>query len=135
MDFGITSVAAITVIAYLACAGIKATALDNKWLPLIAGAVGGLLGVLCMYTMPDFPVSDIVSAIAVGIVSGLAATGLNQAGKQLGATIAAEANSAAVIGVSPATANDVVTVDKAATARESETAAGAAAESKGEKNA
>lgn len=121
MDFGIASVAAITVIAYLVCAGIRATSLDNKWLPLIAGAVGGLLGVLCMYTMSDFPVSDIVSAIAVGIVSGLAATGLNQAGKQLGATIAADASSGSVIGVSPATTNNVVTVDKVATAREGET--------------
>ena len=33
--------------------------------------------------MPDFPAQDILTALAVGIVSGLAATGANQVGKQL----------------------------------------------------
>ncbi|MFQ9093825.1 MAG: phage holin family protein [Ruminococcus sp.] len=32
--------------------------------------------------MPDFPVQDVLSAAAVGIVSGLAATGANQIFKQ-----------------------------------------------------
>lgn len=83
MDFGIAGVAAITVIVYLVCSGVRATSLDNKWLPLIAGGVGGVLGVVCMYTMPTFQATDIISAIAIGVVSGLAATGLNQAGKQM----------------------------------------------------
>ena len=46
MDFGIASVAAITVICYLVSQGIKATKLDNKWLPVISGLVGGILGVV-----------------------------------------------------------------------------------------
>ena len=33
--------------------------------------------------MPDFPAGDILTAVSVGIVSGLAATGANQLGKQL----------------------------------------------------
>ena len=33
--------------------------------------------------IPDFPAGDPITAIAVGIVSGLAATGINQAVKQL----------------------------------------------------
>lgn len=33
MDMGIASVAAITVICYLLAQLIKATPLDNKWLP------------------------------------------------------------------------------------------------------
>ena len=37
MEFGIASVAAITVICYLAAQAVKATALDNKWLPVICG--------------------------------------------------------------------------------------------------
>lgn len=37
MEFGIASVAAITVICYLAAQVVKATALDNKWLPVICG--------------------------------------------------------------------------------------------------
>ena len=83
MDFGITGVAAITVIAYLIGAAVKATALDNKWIPIICGAVGGVLGALAMHTMPDFPSTDYITAVAVGVVSGLAATGVNQIGKQL----------------------------------------------------
>ena len=37
-----------------------------------------------MRIMPDFPATDYITAVAVGIVSGLAATGVNQIGKQLG---------------------------------------------------
>lgn len=83
MDFGIASVAGITVICYLAAMLIKATALPNKWLPVICGALGGVLGVVGMFVMPDFPAADGLSAIAVGVVSGLAATGANQVIKQL----------------------------------------------------
>ncbi|MEE1079516.1 MAG: phage holin family protein [Agathobacter sp.] len=83
MDFGIASVAAITVICLLVAQGIKATSIDNKWLPVICGVLGGVLGVVGMYVMPDFPSNDIITSIAVGIVSGLAATGVNQVYKQL----------------------------------------------------
>ena len=83
MDFGIASVAAITVICLLVAQGIKATSIDNKWLPVICGVLGGVLGVVGMYVMPDFPSKDIITSIAVGIVSGLAATGVNQVYKQL----------------------------------------------------
>lgn len=79
----IASVAAITVICYLVAQGIKATPLDSKWLPVICGIAGGALGAAGLYVMPDYPASDIVSAIAVGVVSGLAATGANQIYKQL----------------------------------------------------
>ena len=83
MDFGIASVAAITVICYLVAQAVKATSIDNKWLPIISGTVGGILGLIGLYVMPDFPSNDILTAIAVGIVSGLAATGINQIYKQL----------------------------------------------------
>lgn len=84
MDFGIAGVAAITVIAYLVGLAVKATTLDNKWIPVICAVVGGALGALGMTTMPDFPATDYITAVAVGIVSGLAATGINQVVKQLG---------------------------------------------------
>lgn len=84
MDFGIAGVAAITVIAYLIGSAVKATSLNNRWIPSICGTVGGILGVLAMRIMPDFPATDYITAVAVGIVSGLAATGVNQIGKQLG---------------------------------------------------
>lgn len=80
---GIAGVAAITVICYLAAELIKATALDNKWLPVICGVLGGVLGVAAMLIMPDYPANDYITAVAVGIVSGLAATGADQIAKQL----------------------------------------------------
>ena len=83
MDFGIASVAAITGICYLVAQAVKATSLDNKWLPIISGTVGGIFGLIGLYVMPDFPSNDILTALAVGIVSGLAATGINQIYKQL----------------------------------------------------
>ncbi len=84
MDFGIASVAAITVIAYLIGELVKATGLDNKWIPIICGASGGVLGVVAMLSgVPDFPAGDYITAVAVGIVSGLAATGVNQCVKQM----------------------------------------------------
>lgn len=83
MDFGIASVAGITVICYLIGQIIKATGLDNKWIPCIVGVVGGALGIAGLYLMADFPATEPVTAIAVGIVSGLAATGVNQVSKQL----------------------------------------------------
>ena len=83
MDLGIASVAGITALCYLAAMAVKATAVDNKWLPVICGVIGAILGVAGMSTMPDFPAADIINAAAVGTVSGLAATGINQAYKQL----------------------------------------------------
>ena len=74
---GITAVAAITIICYLAAEIVKVTSLDNKWIPVICGISGGILGIAALFWMPDFP-----SAAAVGIVSGLAATGANQIFKQ-----------------------------------------------------
>lgn len=79
----IVSVAAIVVIVYLVGEAVKAMTIDNKWIPVICGGVGGALGVLGMFIMPEFPAHDVLNAMAVGIVSGLAATGVNQIGKQL----------------------------------------------------
>lgn len=83
MEFGIASVAGITVICYLAAQAVKATNLDNKWLPVICGVLGGILGDVGLYWIPEYPAQDIITAIAVGIMSGLAATGVNQVYKQL----------------------------------------------------
>lgn len=84
MDFGIASVAAITVIAYLVGMAAKdVTIVEDKWIPVIVGVTGMILGVASLYVMPDFPAKDVINAAAIGIVSGLAATGINQIGKQL----------------------------------------------------
>ena len=84
MDFmGMAGVAAISVIAWLVGEAVKLSPLDSKWIPLICGVSGAVLGVLGMRTMPDFPATDLMTAAAVGIVSGLAATGADQIGKQM----------------------------------------------------
>lgn len=79
MDFtGVASVVGITVICYLVGMVAKATAIDNKWIPVIVGATGAILGVVGVYVIADFPATDIINALAVGIVSGLASTGADQ---------------------------------------------------------
>ena len=84
MTFGIASVTAITVICYLICEGFKTTKLDGKFIPIIAGFCGAVLGIVGFLTkMPDFPATDVLTALAVGIVSGLAATGTHEAVKVL----------------------------------------------------
>ncbi len=81
--FGIASVAVITVICYLIGMAVKATDIENKWIPIIVGVSGGVLGVVGMFLMDDFPAADHLTAVAVGIVSGLASTGVNQIAKQM----------------------------------------------------
>lgn len=83
MNTEIVSVAAITIIGYLIAQGVKATRLDNKWLPIICGLSGAALGIFGFAAVPGFPASDPLTALAVGIVSGLAATGSHQIFKQL----------------------------------------------------
>lgn len=82
-SLGVGGVAVITVICFLVGQLVKATGLDNKYIPVIVGVAGGALGVLGMFVMPEFPATDYMTAVAVGIVSGLAATGINQVYKQL----------------------------------------------------
>ena len=80
---GIEAIPVITIIVFLAVELVKATPLEDKWLPVIAGTFGGILGVVAMLIMNGFPADDYLTAIAVGIVSGLGATGLHQVYKQL----------------------------------------------------
>ena len=78
------TVLAIVVITYLIGLLCKSVgAIKDELIPVIVGAVGGLLGIVGMYVIPDFPAKDELNALAVGIVSGLASTGVNQVYKQL----------------------------------------------------
>ena len=81
--WGVAGVASISVITYLMAEVVKALTLDGKWIPVICGILGAILGIAAMYTVPQFPAGDPISAVAVGIVSGLAATGADQISKQL----------------------------------------------------
>lgn len=83
MDFGIATVVPIAVLCFLGGQLIKNwTSLDNKRIPSICAVAGGVLGIVAMYTMPDFPANDWITAAAVGIMSGLSATGAHQVYKQ-----------------------------------------------------
>ena len=80
----IGTVMAIVVITYLIGLIAKdSMRVKDEAIPAIVGVAGGVLGVAGMYIMPDFPASDILNAIAIGIVSGLASTGVNKAYKQI----------------------------------------------------
>ena len=55
--FGIASVAVITVITYLVGLVGKASSMNDKWIPILCGVCGGLLGAVSYYLapIPDFP--------------------------------------------------------------------------------
>lgn len=73
----------IVVITYLIGLGVKnISTIKDEAIPVIVGVCGGILGIIGMFVMPDFPAHDILNAIAIGIVSGLASTGVNQVWKQ-----------------------------------------------------
>ena len=84
-SLGIATVAAITVICYLVGLVVKASPWNNdKYIPIACGLVGAVLGLVALYTgVPDFPAADPLTAVSVGLVSGLAAPGINQITKQL----------------------------------------------------
>lgn len=81
---GIIAVPAITIICYLVGIGVKVSPLKEKFIPIIVGVVGAIFGLVAFLTkMPNFPADNFITALAVGIVSGLASTGINQIYKQL----------------------------------------------------
>ena len=83
MALGIATVITITGLVYIIGLLVKATTLDNKWIPAICGISGIILGIVALYVgVPDFPATDPLTAAAVGGASGLAATGIDQLVKQ-----------------------------------------------------
>ena len=84
MDYPeIVGVASIGVICYLIGMILKASPADDRWIPVCVGIAGGLLGLLGLRLIPDYPAGNLLDAAAVGIVSGLASTGAHQIGRQL----------------------------------------------------
>lgn len=81
---GIVAIPVITVICYGVAEVLKATPLDNKWLPAICIVLGAILGVVALYIAPDVILAnDVLTALAVGVVSGGFATTVHQTIKQL----------------------------------------------------
>ena len=83
MNINDYAVPAITVICWLVGCAFRNLPVENKWIPCIVGAFGMALGVVGWFVMPGFPADNILSALAVGIVSGLASTGADQVYKQI----------------------------------------------------
>ena len=77
------TVVPIVIICYLVGIGCKVSKkISDKVIPVIVGIVGGIIAVPAMYVMKSFPAEDVITAISVGIMSGLASTGVNQIYKQ-----------------------------------------------------
>ena len=80
------TIPAIVTLVYLAAYFLKLIPGEviNKLIPAICGTLGLILGVVCYYTLPGFiPAENWITAAAIGIVSGFAATGVNQVYKQI----------------------------------------------------
>lgn len=83
MDLGIVTYPAILVICWLVGYGVKQIeGLDNKWIPVIVGIVGAVIGAVGYFT-GVVPAQNCLDAIVIGIVSGEASTGVHQVYKQL----------------------------------------------------
>lgn len=83
-NFGFVPVAAIVVLAFLVGYAWKTAArLNDKWIPVVCGCVGLILGVAGRTVIDGFPATDPITAAAIGVVSGLASTGAHQIYKQL----------------------------------------------------
>ena len=84
-DLGFIAFPAIVVLCYLIGATLKAINNEtlDKFIPMICGFVGGILGVVVFKTIPGYiPAENWLMALAIGIVSGFASTGINQVWKQ-----------------------------------------------------
>lgn len=81
----IASFPVIIIICYfvgIICKSFKNEKLDS-FIPDIVGVVGLVLGLVIYFTIPNFiPADNWAVAVAIGIVSGLSAVGVNQVIKQ-----------------------------------------------------
>lgn len=81
------SVPAIVAVVYAIVELIKYTTKNNekvlRFLPLIAGCLGLVCGLVAFLAVPEImPTDNIVVALVIGGASGLTATGFNQIIKQ-----------------------------------------------------
>ena len=77
------SIPTIMVISYLITEIFKLF-IKKKYLPVVAGASCLILGIISFYLVPELiGNTNLLTSIAIGIVSGLAATGSNQILKQI----------------------------------------------------
>ena len=84
MSIDFVPVAAIVVICYLIGMALKAwDKFDDRKIPVVMGICGAVLGIVAYFVAADLiPANDPITALAIGIFSGLSATGVNQIVKQ-----------------------------------------------------
>ena len=95
----VISVPVIATIVYWIINLIKYATGNNqkfsKFIPLTAAGIGAVIGVLCFLFVPGiFAADNVLTAFVIGGASGLAATGTNQAIKQLSAIATSKTESA-----------------------------------------
>ena len=84
MNFDFATIPAITAVVFGLGQLYKLTPFNTKWIPLVCGVSGCILGILYyVCSMETFVIGDFFSAFASGIASGLAATGAHQPVTQL----------------------------------------------------
>ena len=86
MNLDFLTVPAIIVLCFGIGEVVKVTPIDTKYIPVICLISGTILGAVAYLTNIPFMVSvcsDIMTACAIGLASGLAATGVHQVYKQL----------------------------------------------------
>ena len=73
----------IVVISYMITEIFK-TFIKKRYLPIVAGITGCGLGIVSyLLKISIMPAEDIITAAAIGIISGLAATGSNEVIKRI----------------------------------------------------
>ena len=84
-SLGIPTVAAIVVICYCVGYALKKTEkFKDNYIPVAMIILGAVLGIVSYFFAPNLiNTPDIISAIAVGFMSGMTATGINQVYKQI----------------------------------------------------
>ena len=95
MDLGFTAIPCNTVLCYVAAEifkSVDAKDEDKKYLPVITGCLGLVLGIVAFITTPTVisAANDVFTAAAIGAVSGFASTGINQVYKQFSKAAAAD---------------------------------------------
>jgi len=90
MDYPL-HIAAVPIIAAIVYAALEVykrvftSERTLKFIPLIAAALGIVLGIVKHYAVPDImPTANVLTAIFLGLASGLAATGTHQIFRQIG---------------------------------------------------
>jgi len=84
--FGIASYAAIVAVCYVVGNIVNKTKWANVWTNVACLVAGAIFGVIAYYTGVPIGASNWLDAMATGIASGLAATGVYELGKNVTTT-------------------------------------------------